>query len=416
MAPHPKKNVTTCVVGGGSSAHVLIPLLSEMGHTVNLYTRRPDEWKDDVSCEITNGVTGQVSTTYHGTIHRKSNNAADVIPTADVIILCLPVYVYRPVLDQIAPFVSQTKKEVFVGTIFGQAGFDWMVSSSIIRQEEEEEEPRSNIVTFAIGSIPWICRTRTYGERGINYGPKDVNVVAVTPPGRFDKLNDIFLKDISSRTMGKVKFELADSFLDLTLSVDNQIIHPARCYGLWKKSGGTGVWDSLAAVPFFYRDFDQESADILQRLDAEYERIRQAIRSKLPQKKFKYMLGYLELEKLNHKSSHVGILASLKESVQLASIKTPTVEGPDGKRHLDINFRFFKDDIPYGLLIAKALAEMLEVKTPFLDEVIVWAQTLRGECFLNKEGKINLKYCMSQEYLCGIPQVYGLHTIEALDN
>jgi opine dehydrogenase len=380
-----------------------------MGHTINLFTRRPDQWKNQVECDITDGLTGLVSATHRGTIQRKSNNPAEVIPEADIIILCLPVHLYPPVLDQIAPFVNQNK-QVFVGTVFGQAGFDWMVSSSIVHYDQDK--PRNNVVTFAIGSIPWICRTKEYGEKGINYGPKQVNVVAVFPQDQFSELNDIFLEDISSRPLGSGKFVLADSFLDLTLSVDNQILHPARCYGLWKKSGG--VWDSLEKVPYFYRDFDEESANILVKLDDEYELIRQAIRTKIPQKKFQYMLGYVELEKLNHKSTHVDVLASLRDSVQLASIKTPTVEGADGRRYLDTNFRFFQDDIPYGLLIAKALAELLQVSTPCLDEVISWAQNLRGEKFIEKNGKINFKYCMSKDYLCGIPQVYGRYTIEDL--
>jgi len=380
-----------------------------MGHTVNLFTRRPDEWKQHVECDITDGLTGKVSGTHRGTIHRKSNNPIDVIPQADVIIFCLPVHLYRTVLDQIAPHISNDKPQVYVGTVFGQAGFDWMVSSSIIHYDQDQ--PRKNIVTFAIGSIPWICRARTYGERGINYGPKQVNVVAVTPQNKFEELNDLFLEDISSRPLGRGKFELADTFLDLTLSVDNQILHPARCYGLWKKSGG--IWDSLETVPYFYRDFDRKSADLLEKLDAEYETIRQAIRKALPQKQFKYMLGYAELEQLDHKSSHVDILASLRDSAQLASIKTPTVEGEDGKRHLDTNFRFFKDDIGFGLLIAKAIAELVKVETPIIDEVIEWAQKLRGDKFI-QNGKINFKYCMSQEYLCGIPQVYGLYTVEDL--
>lgn len=388
-----------------SSAHVLIPFLGEMGHTVHLFTRRPENWKDTVECDITDGLTNEETESHKGVLTLKSKDPSVVIPDADIIILCLPVHQYRPVLDQLAPHVNKDK-EVFVGTIFGQAGFDWMVKSSLVKGQG-----LNNVVYFAIGEIPWICRTQTYGERGMNYGAKVLNVVAVSPYDRFQRLNEIFLEDISLKPMGKGRFEQACSFLSLTLSVDNQTIHPARCYGLWKKSGG--VWDSKSKVPYFYRDFDKESADILEKLDAEYELIRQAIRQKFPEKKFPFMLGYVELEKLNHKSKHVDILSSLKDSVQLASIKTPTAEGADGRQYLDTNFRFFKDDIPYGLLIAKSLAEMLNVDTPFIDEVIGWAQSLRNEKFL-EDGKINRDFCFSEKYLCGIPEIYGYSAIEEL--
>lgn len=388
-----------------SSAHVLVPFLAEMGHTVHLFTRRPEKWDVEIQCDITDGLTGEVTETHKGKLCLASNDPAKVIPAADIIIFCMPVHKYREVLDQIAPHVNNDK-EVYIGTVFGQAMFDQMVKKQVM-----ELYDKKNVIPFAIGQIPWICRTQEYGKRVTNYGAKFVNVVAVSPKDRFEQLDEMFLKDISLRPLKKGKFVLASSFLDLTMSADNQIIHPARCYGLWKQSGGS--WDTPAGVPHFYRDFDKESADILERLDGEYEMIRQAIRAKFPKKEFKYMLGYSELEKLNHQSDHVDILASLKDSVQLASIKTPVVQGADGRQYINKDCRFFLDDIPYGLLIAKSFAEMLHVDTPLIDEVIGWAQELRGEKFL-VNGKINKDFCFNEKYLCGIPEVYGITSMDEL--
>lgn len=394
--------LTTCIVGGGNSAHVLIPFLSTLGHRVNLLTRRPTEWGDVISCEITDGDTGKLVEVHTGRLNKKSNDPADVIPEADVIVLCMPVCTYRLSLAKLAPFVNR-EKDVYIGTIYGQASFNWMV------HEIEKEHDLTNITCFAIGSIPWICRTKHYGKSVYNYGGKALNIVAVTPKENFNKLNEIWLEDISLKPLGKGRFVQACSFLSLTMSVDNQIIHPARCYGLWKKSGG--VWQTAKDIPYFYRDFDHESAEILRKLDAEYELVRQAIRDRFPELDFTYMLSYLELENLNHTSGQTDILSSLKDSKQLASIKTPTMEGVDGHQYLNTNFRFFRDDIPYGLLIAKSLAQMLQVETPFIDEVIEWAQTLRNEEFI-KGGKINIEFCTSSKYLTGIPEVYGVTRIE----
>ena len=109
------RSLTTCIVGGGNSAHVLIPFLSEAGHHVHLLTRRPNDWHDVVYCEITDGVTEQVMHTHVGSIKKKSSDPADVIPDADIIILCMPVHTYRPSLDRLAPYINRNK-EVFVGT------------------------------------------------------------------------------------------------------------------------------------------------------------------------------------------------------------------------------------------------------------------------------------------------------------
>jgi hypothetical protein len=174
---------------------------------------------------------------------------------------------------------------------------------------------------------------------------------------------------------------------------------------LWKRYNGE--WKTQDEVPFFYKHFDQLSADYVFNIDAEYSVIRDALRKMFPEMPFKYMLDYVSLEKLNHTSKHVDILASFVDSKQLAKIKTPVVQNDKGDFVLDSNFRFFKDDIPYGLLIAKSIAQLLKVETPFIDEVIEWAQNLRGESFI-QDGKINRDYCMRQKLLCGIPEVYGL--------
>lgn len=166
-------SLTTCIVGGGNSAHVLIPFLTEAGHHVNLLTRRPADWHEVIYAEDTDGHTGIVKHTHAGRLEKKSSDPADVVPDADIIMLCLPVHQYRPALDRIAPYLNRDK-QVFVGTMYGQAGFNWMVHAM------EHENDLDNIVTFAIGSIPWICRTQEYGKRASMFGGKDLNLVAVS--------------------------------------------------------------------------------------------------------------------------------------------------------------------------------------------------------------------------------------------
>lgn len=40
------------IVGGGSSAHTLIPMLSHCGHEVSLLTQRPNSWGSTVTCRF----------------------------------------------------------------------------------------------------------------------------------------------------------------------------------------------------------------------------------------------------------------------------------------------------------------------------------------------------------------------------
>ena len=189
MTKEEKKVVT--IVGGGSSAHILIPFLSGAGFTVNILTRRPKEWSPKIDLQL-HSIHGELQEEFSGSLTKISDNPAEVIPQASFVILCMPVCKYRTALHALAPHLSKDK-EVFVGTIYGQAGFNWMVD------EITKKFDLSNITTFAIGLIPWICRIIEYGKVGVTYGCKELNVVAVSPPDRFEELNDVFLKNICER-------------------------------------------------------------------------------------------------------------------------------------------------------------------------------------------------------------------------
>lgn len=228
------------------------------------------------------------------------------------------------------------------------------------------------------------------------------------PHNKFDRLNEIFFEDISVRWHNKGAFHQACSFLSLTLSVDNQIVHPGRCYGLWKRYGGK--WATQNDIPFFYKDFDDVSAECMRLLDEDYTKVRDAVRKKFTERDFKFMLDYLQLERVSHESNNVNIKDSLKNSEQLALIKTPTVKLDDGTYALDTSCRFFTDDIPYGVLIARWVGQELGVKTPFIDEVIQWAGSIRGEKFL-KDGKVDLEYCLRDCHTTGIPPAYGIYDV-----
>jgi opine dehydrogenase len=231
---------------------------------------------------------------------------------------------------------------------------------------------------------------------------------------KFEDLNRILLNGLSLVPFKQGRFDRAEEFISITLSVDNQILHPSRCYGLWVGSGTDGVWESEDKIPYFYRDFDERSARNIFKIDAEYTLIRDAIKKRYPTRSFKYMLNYLELENLNHSSGSTDILASLRDSEQLAAIRTPCVKQEDGRWALDTNCRFFTDDIPYGLLVAKWIAEQLGVATPFIDEIIQWAQKLRDEEFLAPNNKVNLDYCLKNKYRSGIPPAYGITSIDEI--
>jgi hypothetical protein len=315
----------------------------------------------------------------------------------------MPVSQYKIALNKIAPFINNTKK-VYIGTIYGQGGFNWMVD------EIKKKYSLNKVVTFAFGLIPWICRTKKYGDTGIIYGAKEKNIVAVNPLSEFEALKNNLLKDIYFNKMIKTETHLSENFISLTLSVNNQIIHTSRIYGLYLQNQGS--WSTKEEIPLFYKDFDNISTEILKKVDGDYSKIREAIKKQNPNIDFKYMLDYISLDKFYFGKSNENIKDLLTNSKTLGLIKTPVVKNKDDIWELDKSHRFFTDDIFYGLCIAKWFAENYLLKTPMIDEILKWAQGIL-EVSLIESGKLNNK-CVLNGIEVGTPEKYKLSLAESL--
>ncbi len=395
------KNLVIC--GGGNSAHALIPLLRDSIFDVYVYTSQPDKWNETVKLEYHNS-NGLVLGEYCGKIKRASNNPSELFPNADYIIFCMPVHKYRIALHQIAPYLNKSK-DVVIGTLYGQAGWNWMID------EIKKEYNLCNIIAFSFGAIPWICRTVEYGHKGLTYGCMTENFAAVTPKSYFQQINQELFEQIVYKWFNKGKVEQSENFISLTLTGDNQIIHTARCYGLHKIYGRT--WNNIEDVPLFYKTFDDVSANLMDGLDKDYSKVRETIKLRYPNKNFRHMLNYLSLEFFSHKYWSRDIKDSILSSQTLHSIKTPVIQNEDGLWEIDENHRFFLDDIYYGNCIAKWMAQELGIETPTIDEILHWAQLVRKEKIIDADNKLLIDSPdLKQPFKHGIPFIYGFKSID----
>lgn len=396
-------NKQLVVCGGGNSAHTLIPLLRDSIFDVSIYTSKPEQWAKTIELEWHNPA-GEVMGKYSGDLKKASNKPEELFPTADYVVFCMPVHQYRIALHNIAPYLNR-EKPVVIGTIYGQGNFKWMVDE--IRKEYKFD----NLIAFSFGLIPWVSRMVEYGHQGLTYGCMTENYVAVDPITNYDWINEEFFNQVCYRWFGKGKADLSENFISLALSVDNQIIHTARCCGLHKKFGRT--WEHKEDVPLFYRTFDEISANLMEGLDREYSKIRETIKLQHPEKKFKHMVDYLTLEYFSHKYWSLDVMDSILSSQTLHSIKTPVIQNEQGTWEIDKNHRFFLDDIYYGNCIAKWMAEQLNIQTPTLDDILRWAQSVRGERIIDEYDHLIMDSPdLNVPLKTGIPTVYGFKTID----
>ena len=75
----------------------------------------------------------------------------------------------------------------------------------------------------------------------------------------------------------------------------------------------------------------------------------------------------------------------------------------------DFQFRYLSEDVPTGLCFTRGVAELLGVKTPSVDKVLLWSQAKLGKEFL-KDGKMQGKDIKDTR----APQAFGVASKDSL--
>ena len=111
----PKFNIAIC--GGGNLAHGCTACI---GHhnpdwNIKLLSRRPQVWSNKIT-GLTKGTIYEKFGDMVGNLKAVSDNAADIVSDADVVLICSPAHTKNEILAQIKPYL---KKGALVGTVFG---------------------------------------------------------------------------------------------------------------------------------------------------------------------------------------------------------------------------------------------------------------------------------------------------------
>jgi len=79
---------------------------------------------------------------------------------------------------------------------------------------------------------------------------------------------------------------------------------------------------------------------------------------------------------------------------------------------LNLNARFFWEDMPYGLVILKDIANMLGVKTPHCDRLIIFHQKFMPVKYIcEKSGEFLDNEAVKKS---GAPRAYGIKSVDEL--
>lgn len=329
---------TVCICGGGSLGHVIAGWLSARNHaTVNILTSRPQEWSHEITVDTPEG------TTLEGKISKISNMPEDVVPLADVVLLCLPGFLIKGELEQLKPYLSL---KAFVGSVFSSTGFFFEAQKVL-----SDKQP-----LWGFQRVPFISRVEEYGKSANLLGYKNAHNIAVESVSDKEKASFASLiQEWFERPVNLLK-----NYYEASLTNSNPLLHTSRLYTMF---GGENDGKVYSRMQLFYEEWTEEAASLYIKMDEEFFRLLKV----LPVTE-----GYLPTA-LNYYDSHdAKSLAEKLSSIKgFKGITSPMVKVANGWV-ADFSSRYFTEDFPYGLKYIWQLAHKKGISCPNIDKVYAW--------------------------------------------
>jgi len=345
------------ICGGGNIAHSLIGLLgSNSENKIRLLTRKPEKWGNQIR------VINREGDDLIGEIDLISDDPVLLIPECDLIILALPSQARESLIKTIAPFVSEN---TWIGSFPGMGNFELICHKHLPLEEK-------NIRVFASQRVPCIARVLEYGKEVVMTSKKESMAVATLNPSCLNEISELLASLLDMHILP------LNNFLEVTLSTSNPILHPARMYSLFKNINVDDVWETN---PTFYESWNLESSEILIKMDEEVHQLLEKMPFRL--RGIKPLLEHYDSTSAAELTLKMGSIQAFK------GLLSPMKQTECGYK-IDLESRYFIEDINYGLILIKDIANLFSVQTPTIDRVIYWAQSLLNKDYLI-EGKLDGK-------------------------
>jgi NAD/NADP octopine/nopaline dehydrogenase, alpha-helical domain len=309
-----------------------------------------------------------------GNAHRLRTISADpaqVIPNADIVMIVVPAFVHAMVLRRIAPHVGEATT---VGCLPTRGGFEFEATRLLSRDGGIRQR------IFGLQTLPWSTRVVTPG-RVVNIGAAKAEVVlAALPAGDGAGIAARLSEIIGTQVVP------AEGFLNLTLGNPGQFIHPGLMYGHFRSWRGEEYDQN--DIPMFYADATDEIGEIVEGLSDDAIAVARTI---------EVGSGHaVDLQEVipvhewlrssyGHVTGDTNTVATCFRTGPIQARKAPMNEIRPGRFAPNFGYRYLSEDVPYGLVITRALADIVNVKTPTIDEVVRWAQSAMQKIYLVDE-------------------------------
>jgi hypothetical protein len=391
--------VLVCGTGGG--AHVLACILSTNPDVdVRVFTQNADKirrwresmWTEPLTVTVREGNVERVALTAQPFVVSGDPSLAR---GCDFIIFAVPAFMHASYLALLQPHIEDGC--VIVG-LPGQNGFEFDVREAL-------DERQQNCVVMNFESLPWICRIVEFGKAASIFGTKDSLVGA---------LEGDLLKARVADPLGFMQQLLGESpqlvvrghLLGITLRSPNAYSHPPIMYARWKD------WDGVAleSAPLFYQGIDEGAAELLGKVSEEVVSMSKRIMAEHYPLDLSQVIPMYDWDITcygNDIKDKTNLMTALRTNSGYEGITHPMIQTGQGTYLPDFNHRFLTEDVPFGLVVIRGIAEIARVPTPCIDTVLSWCQERLGKEYLVGSRLIGKDLATTR-----CPQRYGFKTIE----
>lgn len=402
-----KVNITIC--GGGNGAHTFAGISSMIPNAsvtvLDVYENEAERWTNAMANHgFTVRFSDDVSIRQRlGEVKfRVTDDVKSVVPNSDMLIICVPAYTHEIYLNLISQYVPDTCPVIGMP---GQPGFEYQALAIL-------QEHGRKCKVMSIETLPWACRISKYGQ--------EVDVVGTKEEVCYTLIDKLSKGIQSGKTLDAVKtlqtllgqkpqLQREENILKYTF-LCRPTIHPPIMYARWKN------WDGkpLDSPPLFYQGVDEDSVKYMDGVTEESIKIADALTERFPSMDFSGVSTMQEWL-LDHYTDQItdkqSLLTCLKTNKAYDGLLHPTVKTVEGKYLPNFSYRYIREDVPYGMIVVRQIADFVGVKTPIIDEIIMWAQDKLGKEFL-KHGQL----CKLDRTDGRLPMTYGISTIEEFVN
>jgi len=407
-----KLSITIC--GCGNGAHACGALMSQKGHIVNYYSpfekevenfRRGYARNNGMRLRFGPGVLGDISkltpeqlskieVTEGLPIHTVTSDPAEVIPQSDLVFVIVPAFAHQNILLHIRPYLSENCLVIFLPC---RSGLEFQLRFIA-----------PNVKAIGFQTLPWSTRINpaNMGEE-VAISARKVSIQAASCPADLPDEIFAFLSDLLDMQVIRIKH-----MLTLSLANVGQIIHPGISYSIFKEDPYGSFEEENA--PLFYQGVSEEGAARLSAMSDDIIRIAHRVAEVHPiveADKVRHLSEWVESsygEQIADKSS---LHKKLTTNAAYSGLRVPYVKDPvSGLCHFNMKGRYLTEDIPYGLLVTRAIAAMFpDLETPAIDEVLKGVSPWTGRDYF-QEIEVFRTACNNTR----VPGMYGCGSIEDL--